>query len=276
MENARQLLVKSRKMALEAGEILRDGFGRLKSGDVALKGFGDYVTAMDHASENLIINAIKKSYPNHRIYAEESGMDDQNSDYIWLIDPLDGTANYVHGIPWYSVSIAVQKKNRLLAGVVYHVEYNELFSAELGQGAFLNGKPIHVSHRESLDRAMLGTGFPWRSKPYIDAYVKTFHQMFFNAAGMRRMGSAAIDLSYVACGRLDGFWEMHLRPYDIGAGILLTQEAGGQITDFTGGSTHLNSGNIVAANPLVHRQLLEVTRKHLIKVPGIDSIQDCQ
>ena len=230
---------------------------------------------MDHASEAFIINAIKETYPDHRIYAEESGLDAQDSDYLWLIDPLDGTANYVHGIPVYSVSIAVKKKNQLVAGVVYHVESNELFYAESGKGAFLNGQPIRVSQTRSLDKAMLGTGFPWRSKPYIDNYIKTFHQMFFEAAGMRRMGSAAIDLSYVACGRLDGFWEMHLRSYDIGAGILLTREAGGIVSDFTGGNTCLNSGNILAANPHVHRQLLEVTREHLCQVPGIDDSQVC-
>jgi len=271
MTNA-NFLPLAKKTALEAGELLREGFGRLKSGDIALKGFGDYVTAMDHASEKLIIESIKQHYPGHQIYAEESGMDSQDSEYLWLIDPLDGTANYVHGIPFYSVSIAIQKGNQILAGVVYNVECNELFTAEQSQGAFLNGEPVHVSERPSLDKAMLGTGFPWRSKPHIAAYVNTFHQMFLHSAGMRRMGSAAIDLSYVACGRLDGFWEMHLRPYDIGAGILLTKEAGGTVTDFIGEDTCLNSGNIVAGNPKVHEQLLQITRKHLSEVPGTDKM----
>ncbi|MBN1782017.1 inositol monophosphatase [bacterium] len=263
----------ARNAALEAGEILRDGFGRLKSGDVALKGFGDYVTAMDHASEKHIISLIRRDFPDHRIMAEESGSDGDTGEYRWLIDPLDGTANYVHGIPFYSVSIAIEHGGRLMAGVVYHVELNEMFSAEPGQGAMLNGEPVRVSDRKGLDKAMLGTGFPWRSKPYIGAYMDTFQHLFMQSAGMRRMGSAAIDLSYVACGRLDGFWEMHLRPYDIGAGILMVREAGGVVSDFNGADTSLASGNVVAANPEIHRQMLEITGQHLSDVPGVDAIQ---
>jgi myo-inositol-1(or 4)-monophosphatase len=269
------LLTLARKMAVEAGELLHDGFGRLNSGDIRLKGFGDYVTAMDHASEALIIKTIKATYSDHRIYAEESGSDCTDSDFLWLIDPLDGTANYVHGIPFYSVSIAVQHRGNLLAGVVNHVEQRELVWAGRGTGAFMNGNPIRISGRRTLGEAILGTGFPWRSKPYIDAYVKTFQHMFSSAAGMRRMGSAAIDLSYVACGRLDGFWEMHLRPYDIGAGTLMIEEAGGVVTDFLGLPHALTSGNIVAANPHVHRELLNVTRQHLAGVPGINGIKNC-
>lgn len=272
---AEELLARAKKMALEAGELLHDGFGRLKSGDIRLKGFGDYVTARDDEAETLIIESIKKIYPHHRIYAEESGLDCADSDFLWLIDPLDGTANYVHGIPFYSVSIAVQHKSQLLAGVVNHVEQGELFWASRGGGAFMNGNPIRVSKRTGLSEAILGTGFPWRSKPYIDAYVKAFQHMFSSAAGMRRMGSAAIDLSYVACGRLEGFWEMHLRPYDIGAGILMTEEAGGFVTDFTGLPHALSSGNIVAASPSMHRELIDVTRKYLAHVPGIGGIKDC-
>jgi myo-inositol-1(or 4)-monophosphatase len=272
---AEVLLLLARNLALEAGELLHDGFGRLNSEDIRLKGFGDYVTAMDHASEAMIINTIKKAYPDHRIYAEESGLDCADSDFLWLIDPLDGTANYVHGIPFYSVSIAVQHRGILLAGVVNHVEQEELFWASRGGGAFMNGNPIRTSRRCTLSESILGTGFPWRSKPYIDAYVKTFQHMFSSAAGMRRMGSAAIDLSYVACGRLDGFWEMHLRPYDIAAGILMTEEAGGLVTDFSGFSHALTSGNIVAANSHVHSELINVTRQYLAEVPGIDGIKDC-
>ncbi len=265
----------ARQIALEAGNLLHEGFRSLKSGDIALKGFGDYVTAMDHASEALILKAIRNAFPEHQIYAEESGADCRESDYLWLIDPLDGTANYVHGIPFYSVSIAVQYKKEIIAGVVYHVEQEELFHAGLNQGAWLNGEPVHVSTRPSLGQSMLGTGFPWRSKPYIDAYVKAFHHMFSCAAGMRRMGSAAIDLSYVACGRLDGFWEMHLRPYDIAAGVLLTREAGGIVTDFNGSASVVSSGNVVASNPVIHEQFLDVTSRFLSKVPGVGNLDSC-
>lgn len=257
------MLETAREAAQCGGDILMQEFGKLTDLQIDLKGKGDYVTELDRRSEKAIIGRIKEDFPGHIIQAEESGEEIQKSSYRWIIDPLDGTANYVQGIPVYGVSVALKKESDILIGVVYYPDRDEMFWAEKGEGAFLNGERIRVSSRKDMAYAMLASGFPWRSRHHLDAYMACFKELFLRAAGIRRMGSAAIDLAYTACGRFDGFWEMQLGPWDIAAGILLIQEAGGVVTDFLGGEGYFASGNVVAGNPFIHEKILRVIRKHL-------------
>ena len=256
----------ARAAAAIGGKILTDALGTLVSEQVSLKGTNDYVTELDKKSEAAIIQHIKSVFPNHSICGEESGTETHQSECLWIIDPLDGTTNYVHGIPFFSVTVALVKNGVTLAGVVLDPVRNEEFWAVKSGGAFLNGKPIQVGQKTGSQGTLLGTGFPWRSKQYWPQYMESFNAFFEHAAGVRRMGTAAIDLSYTACGRFDGFWEMKLKPWDIAAGILILEEAGGVVSDFRGESGYMQSGNIVAANPKVHAKMVEVTKRCLAGV----------
>jgi myo-inositol-1(or 4)-monophosphatase len=261
-----QLLHTAQEAARLAGHILMKSFGRLKSIQVGLKGMGDYVTDLDHESERAIIETIKRSYPDHLIHAEESGKGHTQSDYTWFIDPLDGTANYVQCIPVYGVSIACMIQKEITIGVIYYPDRDELYWAVKGQGAFMNDHAISVSDKEDMAYSMLASGFPWRSKNFLDPYMASFKDLFLQAAGLRRMGAACIDLAFTACGRFDGFWEMKLQPWDIAAGVLLIEEAGGIVSDFMGERDFLKSGNVVAANKELHSHILQVTQKYLASV----------
>ncbi|NQT25653.1 inositol monophosphatase [candidate division KSB1 bacterium] len=252
--------------ARKGGRILCDGFGTLQSSQVSLKGAGDYVTDCDHASEKAIIALLRDNFPDHTIHAEESGSDLIKSNSEWFIDPLDGTANFVQGIPVFAVSLAWVQDGQIQIGVVYDPMRDELFHAMKGQGAWLNGQLIHVSGKTDLSTAMLATGFPWRSKSYLDDYLESFKVLFQAVAGMRRLGTAALDLAYTACGRFDGFWEMKLKPWDIGAGIIMVQEAGGIVSDFSGDAGFFESGNMVAGSPAIHAKMSEITRKILSRI----------
>ena len=263
MDGQDPILSTAREAARVGGEILLKDFGKLSPDQIDLKGKGDYVTDLDRRSEKAIIQKIKENFSDHLIHAEESGKEEKRSEYRWLLDPLDGTANYVHGIPLYGVSIAVLKGERIITGVVFDPSRDEMFWAREGKGAYLNGKAIHVSLKKKPGDAMLATGFPWRSKNNLDAYLDSFRKLFVEYSGIRRMGAASIDLAYTACGRIDGFWEMKLGPWDIAAGLLLIREAGGIATDFHGGDTCLTSGNVVAGNSDIHGNILKVTREFL-------------
>lgn len=253
----------AKEAARVGGAILQEEFGKLKASQIGFKGKGDYVTEIDRKSEDAILQVIRKAFPQHRLHAEESGKHAADSLCCWFVDPLDGTANYVQGISLYCVSIALEVDGDIKVAVVFHPDREEMFWAVRGQGAFLNGEPIHVSKKERMAYSMLASGFPWRSKPYVDAYLSCFKRLFLASAGIRRMGSAAIDLAYTACGRFDGFWEMKLGPWDIAAGVLLIEEAGGVVTDFNGGKDYLTSGNVVAGNPAIHQEILGATCQHL-------------
>ena len=266
-DDLKAMLETAKDAAGMGGEILRERFGNLKDGEIDLKGKGDYVTELDRLSESAIKRRIRDAFSNHIIQAEESGIDHRDSQYRWLVDPLDGTANYVQGIPLYAVSVAVMKGTSILAGVVYDQERDEMFSAVRGGGAFLNGCPVRVSQKADFSYAMLASGFPFRSKAFFDPYMECFKHLFLEAAGIRRMGVAAIDLAYTACGRFDGFWEMKLSPWDIAAGILLIEEAGGIVTDFQGEKGYFSSGNVAAGNPEIHAKVQDETREHLSKIP---------
>lgn len=252
--------------AREGGRILFSGFRTLQSDQVALKAAGDYVTDCDHDSERTIIRVIREAFPDHTIHAEESGSHAEGSGAEWFIDPLDGTANFVQGLPIFAISLAWVRDGEIRLGVVHDPVHDELFHAVKDGGAFLNDRPIRVSGKSDFSNAMLATGFPWRSKPRLAQYLKSFETLFGPCAGIRRMGAATLDLAYTACGRYDGFWEMKLKPWDIGAGILLVREAGGVVTDFNGESGFFGSGNLVAGTPDVYARMLKATRKWLSDV----------
>lgn len=243
----------------QAGDILMEHLGKLRDSDVNRKGESDWVTTVDRASEEVVIKILKKAFPDHAIQAEESAPQGVSSDAPqWLIDPLDGTINYIHRFPMFGISVALAQKGVLQVGVVYDPQRQELFTACRGQGARLNDVPIQVSGHASLKEALLATGFPFRAKEHLDLYMESFRQIFLHTGSIRRAGSAALDLAYTACGRVDGFWEMYLAPWDMAAGALLIEEAGGVVSDFFGAGTYLSSGHITAGNPSLHSQLVKV------------------
>ncbi|MDD5248532.1 MAG: inositol monophosphatase family protein [Rhodocyclaceae bacterium] len=253
------------KAARRAGQIINRAsmdVGHLK---VSVKQQSDFVTEVDHAAEAAIIDILREAYPQHAILAEESGATAGNkgdSEYQWIIDPLDGTTNFIHGFPQYAVSIGLSHKGAMAHAVIYDPTKNELFTASKGAGAFLNDKRIRVSSRAKLAEALIGTGFPYRMFEHIDAYLAIFKELAQKSSGLRRPGAAALDLAYVAAGRLDGFWEFGLSPWDMAAGSLLITEAGGLVGDLAGEQAYLATGNIVAGNPKIFSQLLQVVDQY--------------
>lgn len=247
------------RAARRAGTIVSRAQNRLYDLKIELKGHNDYVTQTDVEAEAAIIEVLNEAYPSHSIVAEESGSSGA-SDFKWIIDPIDGTLNFIHGFPSYGISIALQVKGRLEQAVIYDPTRDEMYTASRGAGAQLNGQRIRVSPRTELDSSILGTGFPLRNKNKLPNYLLGFTTLLNKSADIRRTGSAALDLAYVACGRLDGYWEFDLHEWDIAAGALLVQESGGLIGDPEGGETHLQTGNVVAANPKIFRQILAALR----------------
>ena len=245
--------------ALEAGKILRANLGTLKSEQIDLKRKFDYVTRVDRQSEETIIGIIKSDFPDHSFLAEES-LRDKKGGYRWIIDPLDGTTNYIHTYPVFAISIALEHEGEIVLGVIYDPTRDELFVAEKGKGATLNGHPIHVSEIDEPSLCLLTTGFPFRSKDYIDLYLESFKRLFFKMSGVRRLGAVALDFCYLAAGRAEGFWEIGLSPWDVAAGYLILKEAGGEMTDFAGGDQPIWTGNVVASNGLIHNHILEVVQ----------------
>lgn len=253
------------KAARRAGNIINRASQNLDLLTVSKKSHSDYVSEVDGAAEEAIIKVLLTAYPDHAILAEESGRqgDQKKSEYQWIIDPLDGTTNFLHGFPKYSVSIAVRHKGVLAHAVVYDPAHNELFTASRGSGAYLNDHRIRVSKRTRFEDCLIGTGFPFRDLTHMDAYFAMLKDIVPRTAGIRRPGSAALDLAYVAAGRYDGFWEIGLAPWDMAAGCLLITEAGGLVGDLEGNETYLQSGQIVAGNPKVFATLLQVITPHL-------------
>lgn len=245
--------------AREAGRLLAERFGRKI--EISNKSEIDLVTESDLASERLIIDRIKTYYPRHSILAEESGAtegrDDAQSDWRWIIDPLDGTTNYAHGYPCFCVSIGLAHQARLELGVVYDPIRDEMFAAERGQGASLNGRRIRVSPTMNLSSALLCTGFPYDVRQRNE-FAKHFASFIMHAQGVRRDGAAALDLAYVAAGRFDGFWEEGLKPWDVAAGVLIIEEAGGRVTNYRGEPFDIYSPPIVTSNGLIHEQMMRV------------------
>ncbi len=243
--------------ARQAGDIIIRHMEQLDRVKITAKSNEEYFSEVDVKAEQAIINTIHKAYPEHGIIAEESGTYNEDAEAVWLIDPLDGTSNYLHGFPFFSVSIALRIKNRIEHAVIYDPLRHECFHASRGHGARLNDRRIRVSKQTQLGAAMLGTGLPFRNVTLAQRHLPTLEALIGKCAGIRRTGSAALDLAYVASGRLDGFWEFGLRPWDIAAGSLIIQEAGGLISDFQGSENYLNHGNIVAGTPKVFKSLLQ-------------------
>ena len=228
--------------------------------EVRAKQANDYVTQVDRAAEEAIMDVVRKAYPDHDFMAEESGTTGAEAQYRWIIDPLDGTTNYIHGFPQYCVSIAVEQRGSLVHGVVYDPVRNELFTASKGRGAYLNDRRIRVSKCARMQEALIGTGFPFKELKRVDPYLRQLKRLMSSASGVRRAGAAALDLAYVACGRLDAFWELGLSPWDMAAGALLIQEAGGLVGDLKGDAGFLESGDICAATPKIFSPFLEAMR----------------
>ena len=244
------------RVAQDAGRLLRDRVGTRI--DVAHKGAINIVTDVDIASERLIREAIATQYPRHQVLAEEGGLDESSSEYRWVIDPLDGTTNYAHGYPVFCVSIALEYQGETILGVVYDPMRDELFTAERGGGAALNNRPIRVSSTASMMESLLSTGFPYDIRTSTLTNLDHWANFAMNAQALRRDGAAALDLSYVACGRYDGFWELNLSPWDMAAGALIVTEAGGRVSDFDGGEFSSYKPEIIASNGLIHDRMVEM------------------
>lgn len=244
------------RAARSAGRILLRYFEHTDQLEVTSKRRNDFVSEVDRAAESTIIQELRRAFPDHAFLAEESG-EQGSGEYQWVIDPLDGTTNYLHGFPQFSISIALKRRGRLEQAVVYDPLRDEMFTASAGRGAQLNDRRLRVTGRASLEGALIGTGFPFRDHRHIESYVGMLKAMMQDTAGIRRPGSAALDFAYVAAGRLDGFWELGLAQWDFAAGALLVIEAGGVVTDIGGGDRPLETGNVIAGNLKLHRAMLE-------------------
>lgn len=251
------------RAARRAGDLIVRHINQLDAIKVDTKGRNDFVSEVDRMAEQDIIRTVQKSYPDHAFLAEESGSSG-DAEYVWIIDPLDGTTNFLHGFPVFCVSIAVMHRGRLEHGVIYDPLRQELFTASRGAGATLDGRRMRVSETRLLSKALVGTGFPFRSEPEtLDAYMGMLRAALCETSDVRRPGAAALDLAYVAAGRLDGFWEIGLNLWDVAAGALMIQECGGLVTDLGGRDGWQQSGHVVAGNPKVHEALLKLIEPHL-------------
>lgn len=257
------------RAAYKAGDIIMQNHNKISSLTIENKAEHDFVSEIDKLAEDAIIGEIKKSFPKDSILGEERGTSIGESGLTWIIDPLDGTTNYLHGFPQYSVSIAVFEGDTALHGVVYDPFKNELFYASKGEGAFLESdktqQRIRVTSTKDMRKTLIGTGFPFKTPQHLDCYLETFKAIHPKTAGIRRAGSAALDLAYVAAGRMDGFWEVALEKWDIAAGVLLVKEAGGFVGDFSGRRNYMHTGNVVAGNKAIFKEILQTIHPYLSK-----------
>jgi myo-inositol-1(or 4)-monophosphatase len=250
------------KAARRAGNLIYRSADKIDHLTITKKSHADFVSEVDRAAEQVIMETLLEAYPSHAILAEESGSHGE-SEYLWIIDPLDGTTNFLHGFPQFAVSIALEHKGVLTQAVIYDPVRNELFTATRGQGAYLNDKRIRVSKRLHMADALIGTGFPYSNFQHIDAYMAILKDVMQKSSGLRRPGSAALDLAWMAAGRYDGFFETGLKAWDIAAGCLLITEAGGMVSDLVGKDSYIKTGHICAGNPEIHPQLLKLMAPHL-------------
>jgi myo-inositol-1(or 4)-monophosphatase len=249
------------KAARKAGSIINRASFDIDKLTIRKKRQNDFVSEVDDAAEEAIISVLRDAYPDHGILAEESGRTDTKSDYVWVIDPLDGTTNFLHGFPQYCVSIGLLHKGKPTQAVVYDTNRNELFTASKGVGAYLNDRRIRASRADKLEDALVGTGFPFREVGHLDDYLRMFKNVTKGTSGIRRPGAAALDLAWVACGRIDAFWEIGLSPWDMAAGALLVREAGGLIGDLDGNEGFLDSGRVVATNSKLFSAFLQLLKQ---------------
>ncbi len=263
MENIMQV---AREAALKAGKLLRENIHGVRQ--ISYKGDINLVTEMDTKSERAVVETLRTAFPNHGIVAEEETTIRNGSGYTWIIDPLDGTTNYAHGYPCFSVSIALELEGTVVLGVVYDPMRDEFFSAQKGEGAHLNGRRISVSGTDKLIKSLLATGFPYDRKVSEKNNLDYFHDLLMASQEVRRDGSAALDLCFVACGRFDGFWELKLKSWDVAAGSLIVTEAGGRVSDLSGNKFDMHAENILASNGRIHDQMAEILEKADRKVSG--------
>ncbi|MCK5237670.1 MAG: inositol monophosphatase [Deltaproteobacteria bacterium] len=247
------------KVAKEAGELLRQGLSKTR--EIEYKGEVDLVTDMDRRAEELICGALMKAFPTHGIISEEGHNEKITNKTKWIVDPLDGTTNYAHGFPFFCVSIALEFEGELEVGVVYDPMRDELFTAERGKGAKLNGVSISVSSTDELTRSLLATGFPYDIRTSAENNITNFSNFAVRAQAIRRAGAAALDLCYLASSRFDGFWELKLKPWDLAAGVLILKEAGGRVSDLAGNEFSIYDGDVLASNGAIHGQMMEVLKK---------------
>ena len=250
------------KAARRAATIINRASLNLERLQIDRKQHNDFVTEVDKAAEEAIIETLSEAYPNHGFLAEESGELLNNSDHIWIIDPLDGTTNFIHGFPQYAISIALSVNGVLQQAVIYDPNRDELFSASKGAGAYVDRRRLRVASQIKLENALIGTGFPYRQDQDVDQYLKIFAEMTRQCAGLRRPGAASLDLAYVAAGRYDGFFESELKPWDMAAGALIITEAGGLVGNYRGEEGFLECGEIMAGNPRIFAQMAQVLGKH--------------
>ena len=249
------------KAARKAGALINRASFDVDKLTIRSKQKNDFVSEVDHAAEEAIISVLRDAYPAHGFLGEESGYHDKQAEYLWVIDPLDGTTNFLHGVPQYCVSIALMHKGQVTQAVVFDPNRNELFTATKGVGAYLNDRRIRVTKTDRIEGALVGTGFPYREVGHIDDYLRMLRNVMMAASGVRRPGAAALDLAWVACGRMDAFWELGLSPWDMAAGALLIREAGGLVGDLDGNEGYLDSGRIVAANAKLFSPLLQLLKQ---------------
>jgi len=250
------------KHVKEVGEFIRHESTRFKNSSVELKGFNDLVSYVDKTAEIKLVDGLKDLIPNAGFLLEEKTSKTlADSEFQWIIDPLDGTTNFVHGVPCYSISVALAENKNIIAGIIYEINLDEMFTAWKDGGSFLNGKPIQVSSANKLSESLIATGFPYIDFSFMSKYMEVFNYCMKNTRGLRRLGSAAVDLAYVACGRFDVFYEYGLNPWDVAAGTIIVKEAGGKVTDFNNGLEYIFGNEILASNNKVHNEFLDVTKK---------------
>ena len=244
------------------GNFLKTEIRKIKESDIQTKGLNNFVTYVDKTTEQRLVRELHLLLPEAGFIAEENQSLKRNDKYNWVIDPLDGTTNFIHHVPLYSISIALMHQNSVLLGVIYEPNLQECFYSWKNGGAFLNGNRIEVSQIKSLKDSLLATGFPYYDYGRLDEYIILFKHLMENTHGLRRLGSAAVDLAYTACGRFEGFYEYGLSPWDVAAGVLIVQEAGGKVSDFSGSDDYIFGGELVATNPYINDELLEVIKSH--------------
>ncbi|MEQ8470117.1 MAG: inositol monophosphatase family protein [Marinoscillum sp.] len=261
MIDLKTIIEKTAAIAKSAGAFIRQEAVGFSQDAVEFKGKSDLVSYVDKETEKIIVSGLQEIFPEVGFITEENTISQDKKDFTWIIDPLDGTTNFVHGLPSYAVSIGLLNGDEVVGGVIYEVTRDECFAAWKGGGAYLNNQPIHVTPASSIDESLFATGFPVYNFEKLDDYLGILNELMKDAHGLRRVGSAATDLAYVACGRYEAFFEYNLKPWDVAAGVIIVQEAGGFVSDFRGGGNYLFGGEMVAAGP-VHSKLLEVIKKH--------------
>lgn len=266
MNELENLCLKTQNIAKKAGAFIKEQQSKIKVDVVESKGLHDFVTYVDKTAEEMIVKELKQVLPDAGFIAEEGTETYQSDRYNWIIDPLDGTTNYIHGLSPFAVSIALQDKNEIVLGVVYEISLNECFYSWKGAGnAFLNSNPIHVSEAETVDASLIATGFPYYDYDQLKNFMASLEHFIISSQGVRRLGSAATDLAYVACGRFEAFYEYSLQAWDVAAGSFLVQQAGGEVCDFKGNTNYIFGKEIIASNSLVHNEFKNIVNKYMIK-----------